>query len=158
MQRRHSHTIPLACAFMLMLWSCSRADHFTVEGELPGGATSNVEMTYYADGGIRRTSTVAENGKFVLKGASQQPTLALLTVSGGLPAATLITRDGEKIRLAVDSAMTGLTRLSGSGQSEKIWKFLLRFVFLSDWLYWRQRLLFLWRKSEINKPTVKRLA
>ena len=61
MQRRHSHTIPLACAFMLMLWSCSRADHFTVEGELPGGATSNVEMTYYADGGIRRTSTVAED-------------------------------------------------------------------------------------------------
>lgn len=119
-----SHRLPISLLLLpLLLWSCSRADHFTLEGELEGDATANVELTYYTDGGVRRTSAVAKEGRFTITGSSQQPALALLTISGGAPAASLIVDNGDRIKLTVDSAMTGLTRLSGSKPSEKLWKF-----------------------------------
>lgn len=119
------HFLRLAAAMLwpLLLWSCSRPDNFTVEGKLSDGATANVELTYYADGGIRRTSAVAKEGRFTIDGSSTRPTLALLTISGGAPAASLIVDNGDKIKLTVDSAAAGLTRLSGSKPSEKLWKF-----------------------------------
>ncbi|WP_290378911.1 DUF4369 domain-containing protein [Paramuribaculum intestinale] len=115
--------IAAAMLWPLLLWSCSSPDHFTVEGRLPDGATANIELTYYADGGIRRTSAVAKDGRFTIKGSSTRPTLALLTISGGAPAASLIVDNGDKIKLTVDSAMTGLESLSGNSQSEKLWRF-----------------------------------
>lgn len=69
--------IAAAMLWPLLLWSCSSPDHFTVEGRLPDGATANIELTYYADGGIRRTSAVAKDGRFTIKGSSTRPTLAL---------------------------------------------------------------------------------
>lgn len=94
----------VAVAFMaLLLQACGSSDTFIVDGSVEGGAQRPVELTYYADGAVRRLATTAgSDGRFRLEGRSVQPALAFLTVGGGAPAATLVVADGEHTELTVE--------------------------------------------------------
>lgn len=80
---------------------CGSADSFTIDGEIAGGGTSNVEFTYYADGAVRRLDAVAHDGKFRLEGVASSPALGFITVSGGNPVAALVVENGDDIECEI---------------------------------------------------------
>lgn len=84
---------------LLLLASCSKKEHFTVEGEIEGLGSQSVSMTYYADGGIKTASCPAGDGRFVMRGMSATPTLCIVEVANVGDIAVVVAADGDNIRL-----------------------------------------------------------
>ena len=80
-----------------LLTGCGSADSFTVDGQIAEGGTSTVELTYYADGAVKRSSASAHDGKFRLEGSASSPALGFITIAGGNPVAAVVVSNGDDI-------------------------------------------------------------
>ncbi len=104
---------------LMVLTSCGKKKYFVVEGELENLGAQIVMMTYYADGGIKRESVSAVDGKFTIKGESVEPTLCLIEVSG-VQIANVVAQNGEKIMMKGDVSDPYNLKLSGNGTTKDI--------------------------------------
>lgn len=115
------HTIYiLMLALAVALCGCSKKKQFVVQGEIEGLGAQIVNATYYAAGGLKRTTVVAADNKFAFTGEAAKPTLLTLTLGDGLQMATLVVENGDKIRLKGDVAEPYAIKVSGNSDSEKI--------------------------------------
>lgn len=103
----------------LFLVSCGKKDHFTVQGRIDGLGTATVSLTYFADGGLKRITAVSENDKFGLRGEASAPALAILD-AGGSRLATIVVRNGDKIKITGPADGSDRLKISGSSSSDKI--------------------------------------
>lgn len=107
---------------LMVLTSCGKKKYFVVQGELANLDNGTVVMTYYADGGLKRVSVGAEEGKFVLRGESAEPTLCVMEM-GDVHLANVVAQNGEKIELKGDAFDPYNLKVSGNGTSKQISKF-----------------------------------
>lgn len=107
---------------LLALTSCGKKKYFTVQGELENLGAQMVVMTYYADGGVKRESVSATDGKFALRGESVEPTLCVIEV-GGMQIANVVAQNGEKILMKGDVADPYNMAISGNGTVKEMSRF-----------------------------------
>ena len=110
----------IAIIMAALLTGCGKSEKFSIRGEITGIGSQTVTVTYYANGGLQRLSAPAEAGAFRLQGISAQPTLASVTLSDGTPIATLVVKNGDKIKLRANIDDPLALDVSGSSPSSKI--------------------------------------
>lgn len=118
-EMKHIYTL-IAAIFALALSSCSKSDHFSIGGTIDGVGMQSVTLTYYADGGLKRVTQAAVDGKFAMKGHSATPTLCLLELSDGTELATMVVSDGDKMKIKASLESPLATEVKGNGTSSKI--------------------------------------
>lgn len=104
----------------LLISGCSKNDKFGIRGEITGIGSQMITLTYYSNGGMQRITVPAEAGAFRMQGISAQPALASLTLSDGTPIATLVVKNGDKIKLHANIDDPLALDVSGSSTSAKI--------------------------------------
>lgn len=112
--------ISIAVFISFLLYSCSDNRDFVVRGTVEGIGMQTIVMTYYADGGIRRLNVAADNGKFMFRGSSAVPTLAVVELSDGTELATVVVKNGDKLKIEADKANPLATKVSGNGESASL--------------------------------------
>lgn len=119
----------MKCIWMLrlavvgsLLTGCGSADSFTVDGQIAEGGTSTVELTYYADGAVKRSSVSAHDGKFRLEGTASSPALGFITIAGSNPVAAIVVSDGDDIECEI-SRDNAMWKAKGNKASELLARF-----------------------------------
>lgn len=90
-----------------------------MQGRIDGLGTATVSLTYFADGGLKRITAVSENDRFGLRGEASAPALAILD-AGGSRLATIVVRNGDKIKITGPADGSDRLKISGSSSSDKI--------------------------------------
>lgn len=104
----------------LVASGCSKKQHFEILGEISDLGAQNVSITYYADGGLKRISTAAVDGRFSLRGESPEPTLCIVEKSDGTEIATVIAANGDKVKITGELSKLPAIKVSGNASSEKL--------------------------------------
>ncbi len=111
----------------VMAVACGDDTEFRVAGEVQGLGTRNISMLYVADGSVRSVSTAAIDGKFDLRGSSDEYTVVELFVGakGNVPLARMLAKNGETLHCKLDIEDPSKNEIKGNGPSEQ-WSGFLR--------------------------------
>lgn len=112
---------------MVAAWcvaACGSSDDFVVRGQLEGIDAQMVTLTYFDRGGLQTINAQSLSGKFSLRGVASRPSLGVLTLSDGTWLATLIVQNGEEINVEVNPDNPYAAKVSGSGASQEIGRWL----------------------------------
>lgn len=108
----------IAAVALTVTAACSRADHFTVEGNIPDLADGEVSLTYYTSSAVRNERVMASAGHFKLRGESPDYAMAELRMGRRVVPLTFIVHDGDKIKVKGQSPDS--VTLSGSKAVKEI--------------------------------------
>ena len=114
----HLYAIILAACAV----ACSSPSSFKVSGTLEPATSATVELTYYADGAMRREIASAQEGKFEIEGSSAAPTLGYINVAGGVPLAAVVVENGDNLKCDI-SITGGVWSARGNKASELLGQF-----------------------------------
>lgn len=113
------HLAIIALAWLLQ--SCSEKKEFIIEGSIKGADAQSVTLTYYSEGGIKRNTITATEGRFQFVGQSIAPTMAVISIAPeGERVATLVVSDGDKITIEADLENLLTTKVKGNDDSKAI--------------------------------------
>lgn len=90
-------------AVLVAAWftaGCSKDKDFTVSGRIEGLGSQSVTLTYFAGGGVKSSTVMAVDGRFMLRGESAQPTLGIVSVAPDNDRlATVVVRNGDEVSI-----------------------------------------------------------
>lgn len=121
---RLTHYITLIPALMLMILSagCSHSDTFTITGDIADLDNRPVKVVIYNSDSITTLSTMAADGRFTLKGSSEQYAIAVLSSMSSGASVRFLVRNGDKITL--DGTTLDSLTVKGSKPNDQIAEFL----------------------------------
>lgn len=117
-------SIFMAAATLIALTSCGNSDSFRISGEIKDAGAKTIELTYCPGGEVKRITVKAVDGKFAIEGEAPQPALGFLSVSGGVPVATLIVENSEETVCEIDVEKPAEAKIKGSRDNEELAAFL----------------------------------
>lgn len=113
-------SIFMAALIALTASSCGNSDSFRISGEIKDAGAKTIELTYCHGGEVKRITVKAVDGKFAIEGDAPQPALGFLSVSGGVPVATLIVENGEETVCEIDPEEPEQAKIKGSRDNEEL--------------------------------------
>lgn len=100
-----------ALTIALLLWGCSTAPAYIIEGSVPGDASAEGKTVYLqkmvARDYVALDSTTVVQGQFSFKGVQNEPALRFITVQGGKPVVFFLENEKIKINLGENAAAEG---------------------------------------------------
>lgn len=118
--RHITNIIAASLLIILIAASCSKKKYFTISGQIEGLGAQTISITYFADGGIKRQSHPAVDGKFALRGQSSVATLCIVESYDGSELATLVVSDGDEITIKGQLGNPASFQVKGNAPSSKI--------------------------------------
>ncbi len=111
----------IIAAFFTLLCGCSDTERFVIEGQFEGEAPQSVRALYYAQGALQNAPVSVREGKFQIDGRSSEPVIVDIYLPDKTRIATLVVRNGEKVKLKV-SAKPYSFSAEGDDTSEELSK------------------------------------
>lgn len=119
-------TTALLWLLVLLAAGCSKPEQFTLSGELNNLRDRGVSAIWY-DGSSIHTQPLllADDGKgFRLEGYANRPVVVTLMLSDGSVAATVITSNGDNVKLKTDADAPWLGEITGSRSTAALYAFM----------------------------------
>lgn len=107
-----------------MIAACSDEKGFVIRGDIKELGNRNIEITYYAAGGIQQQTALGNKGKFEFRGLSASPTLVDLSMPDGRPLAYIVIKDGEEVTVSGERLDPYELSVKGNRASSDLARFL----------------------------------
>lgn len=116
---RHLYNILIGAILAVAFISCGEKKSFSINGEVHGGANTNLYIKYYSGDAIYSGVTAARNGKFEGEFPLPSPAVVHLLDNEGNVLGFLYAKGGDALSVKIDRSNPAKTVVEGSDVNER---------------------------------------